>query len=155
MTHAHHGKSRFAAALCTVLPLVAFSERAWAQPREDEIAAEALFEEGKRLIEQGRIAEACAKFIDSDRFDPDISTEYHLADCFERSRRHASAWLLFRRVASKARAARDVAREERALERAAAVEPKVARLVIQVAPQPGRNKITIMRRRVDQPRSTP
>src|SRR5260370_9884027 len=71
----------------------------WAQaPQRDPIAAETLFERGKRLIEQGRTAEACAAFAESERLDPAGGTLLRLALCREAEGKLASAWLAFTEV---------------------------------------------------------
>src|SRR5215204_2648434 len=86
---------------------------AGAQER-DPAAAQALFDQAKELIRQRKFAEACPKLQESNRLDPGIGTQFHLADCYEQSGRVASAWAAFLDVASQARAASQLDREKAA-----------------------------------------
>src|SRR5581483_5876986 len=70
----------------------------------DPAAAQALFDQAKDLASQGRHVEACQKLEESEKLDPGIGTEFHLADCWQHLGRTASAWAMFREVESKARA---------------------------------------------------
>jgi hypothetical protein len=97
-------------------------------------AAVALFDEGRKLKAEGKLAEACPKLEQSQRMDPGVGTLFHLSDCYERQGRTASAWVGFREVASEAKAAKREEQERVARERAAALEPKLTRLVIEVDP---------------------
>jgi hypothetical protein len=113
----------------------------WAQPTQrDPIAAETLFERGKRLIEQGRTAEACAAFAESERLDPAGGTLLRLALCREADGKLASAWLAFTEVVRVSREgstpgdpAKLAERVRIAREHLAAIEPRVPKLVIAVA----------------------
>src|SRR4051812_25793931 len=61
--------------------------------------AQVLFTEGRRLVTEGRYAEACAKLAESQRLDPSAGAQLNLADCYERSGQTASAWTVFREAA--------------------------------------------------------
>jgi tetratricopeptide (TPR) repeat protein len=106
------------------------SSVAVAESSGDKAAAEALFVEGRKLMEAGRYLDACPKFEASQRLDPGVGTMLNLAECYEKSGRTASAWAEFREVISAARAADSREREALARERAAALENKLARLTI-------------------------
>jgi hypothetical protein len=106
--------------------------RALAQSGDSAAAARALFSEARALAAAGNHADACPKFEESLRLNRGIGTQYNLADCLERTGRTASAWGHFLEVAAAARAAGQGERETVARDRAAALEPKLARLVIQV-----------------------
>ena len=71
----------------------------------DKIAAQALFEEGRRLLVAGQYAEACPKFAESQRIDPSPSTLLNLANCWEKVGRAATAWVTYREAQSAASAA--------------------------------------------------
>jgi len=66
-------------------------------------AAEALFVEGRRLMAEGRTAEACRKFADSQALDRAPGTLLNWARCLEQIGRTASAWTAYREAAALAR----------------------------------------------------
>jgi hypothetical protein len=94
----------------------------------DPVAAETLFDEGRRLMQAGSYAEACSKFEASQRLDPGVGTLLNLADCLERSGRTASAWSRFRETAAAAVAANQREREMVARRRVEALAPRLCRL---------------------------
>jgi hypothetical protein len=96
----------------------------------DPIAAQALFDEAKQLMADGRYTAACPKFAESQQADPGLGTQFHLADCWQHVGRLASAWALFRDVESQAHARGESGRERVAHDRAAALEPFLPRLQI-------------------------
>ncbi len=97
----------------------------------DSVAAQALFDEAKQMMVEGRYTAACPKFAESQQADPGLGTQFHLADCWQHVGRMASAWALFRDVESQAHARGEMGRERVAHDRAAALEPFLPRLVIQ------------------------
>jgi hypothetical protein len=98
----------------------------------DRAAAQVLFDEGRELMEQGRAADACPRFEESERLEPGLGTRFHLAACYEALGKLASAHALFLSVAAEAASRSQPAREKVARERAQAVEPRLARLTIEV-----------------------
>jgi hypothetical protein len=114
--------------------VVMFSTLASAEPQaSDKATAQALFDQGKHLASASKFKEACSKFEESQRLDPGIGTQFHLANCYEKAGRTASAWTLFLEVASEARAQKQTDREKVARDRAAALEPKLSKLTISVS----------------------
>ncbi|HEU4538790.1 MAG TPA: hypothetical protein VFS00_31940, partial [Polyangiaceae bacterium] len=101
----------------------------------EKAAAEALFDQGKKLMAEGKHAEACPKFAESQRLDAGIGTMLYLSDCYEKIGRTASAWASFREAESAARASGQAERARIARDRAAALEPKLSRLTINVSPK--------------------
>lgn len=104
-----------------------------AEPDDQKAAAQVLFESGRSLLDQGHFDEACPKFAESQRLDPGLGTMLWLADCYESAGRLASGWAAFK-VAAAAAAQRKDGREQVARDRAAALEPRLSRLNITVAP---------------------
>lgn len=110
-------------------PPPAGSSTAPAPASPDASRAEALFQEGKSLLEQGNFSEACDRLSKSDTLDPAISTLGLLAACHEQLGRVATALREYRETAKRAEAAGD-SRAEFARKRAAELEPKVPALTI-------------------------
>lgn len=67
-----------------------------ARAERNPAAAQALFDEAKRLVQSGDFAAACPKFRASYELDPGGGTLLNLADCHARAGRTASAWSLFK-----------------------------------------------------------
>jgi len=83
-------------------------------------------------MEQGRAADACPRFEESERLEPGLGTRFHLATCYEQLGKLASAHALFLDVAAEAAQRKQAEREKVARERARAVEPRLSRLTIEV-----------------------
>jgi hypothetical protein len=114
-----------------------FSPLAWADPTsQDRVAAETLFRDGKDLASQGKIAEACPKFAESERLDPKVGTQVYLATCHEQQGKTASAWMEFNEAANQASRAHQPDREKLARDHVAALEQKLSRMAITVASAP-------------------
>jgi hypothetical protein len=103
-----------------------------AHGQDSAAAAEALFEQGRAAMERRDYETACQRFRESERIDPAAGTKLNLADCEERRGRIASAWELFR----AARHAVPESDERRAIaaSRAAALEPRLPKLTLRLAP---------------------
>jgi len=98
-------------------------------------AAQALFDEAKRLIQQGDAAAACPKLEESERLEPGIGTKLNLANCYEKVGRTASAWILYLEVESDTKRNGQVERQTMAHNRAAALQPRLSHLTISVSPK--------------------
>jgi hypothetical protein len=121
------------AALAVVCGL---SGRALAEPTpEDKAAAESLFQDALKLIEKNDYTSACPKLEASNKLDPAVGTLFNLGDCYEHTGRTASAWSSFGEARRLAERLKD-ARATDAAEREKALEPKLAKLVVEVAERP-------------------
>jgi tetratricopeptide (TPR) repeat protein len=129
---------RFGLAAALAFAAVTAPGAAQAEPNQRErITARALFDDARKLMAKRKYDEACPKLEESQRLDPGIGTQFNLADCLEHLGKTASAWSNFLDVASAAKAAGQAARADVARTRAAALEPKIARLTITVtSPSP-------------------
>jgi hypothetical protein len=103
-----------------------------ARAQGDPPAARTLFDEGRKLAAEKKYSAACPKFEESYKLDPGIGTLFNLADCWEHIGRTASAWVRFREVTEAAVRAGQADRERIARERAATLEPRLSRLVVDV-----------------------
>jgi hypothetical protein len=125
--------ARWVALGAAALALAVGEPSAWAQARaEDRVAAESLFSDARRLMEAGDYAGACPKLEASRRLEAGLGTTLNLGHCYERLGRTASAWAEFKSAAAEAQKAGDAVRKATALERAAALEPRLSRLQLDV-----------------------
>lgn len=116
--------------------------------RAADVAAEALFQEGRALLAKGRIEEAKDRFLRSQELEPRVGTLFSLGECFERSKLYASAWGAFQEAANLALKLGDD-RAESARAKAAEVEPHLARLTLSIAAFPPGASITRNGTKVD------
>ena len=102
----------------------------------DAAAAEALFDEARRLLASGDVKAACPKFAESYRLDPALGALLNLAACHEKEGRVATALSEYHDAAAQAARARDEGRVKYAKKQAAAIEPRVPHLVVAVTETP-------------------
>jgi hypothetical protein len=107
-----------------------------AQGDDPRAIAEALFRSGRELMAAGDLAQACAKFAESNRIDPKPGTLMNLALCHEKAGRTASAWAEYIQAAEVAHRAGQDERERVAEDRARSLEAALAHLVIVSAADP-------------------
>jgi hypothetical protein len=98
----------------------------------DKSVATELFKEGRTLLDEGRVAEACRKLEESQRLDPGGGTLLNLALCHEREGRTATAWVEFTEALGLAKREERAPRIEFARTHIAQLEPDLSRMVIQV-----------------------
>src|SRR5262249_41463605 len=82
--------ARYALGAASILALGTHSSHALAQSANDQ--ASRLFEDARRLMSEGRFADACPLLAQSDLLDPAVGTKMNLAKCYESLGRTASAW---------------------------------------------------------------
>jgi hypothetical protein len=124
-----HHKARLATTLA-----VAIASWSAVARGDAKVEADALFQDGKTLVKDGKLAEACEAFAASQRLDPALSTLLNLANCRELNRQLATAWSLYLEAARVARREPINPRlAEVAQKRAAALEPRLSHLGIGVS----------------------
>jgi hypothetical protein len=132
-----------AAALST--PLLA-SPVAHAQA-QDQAAARALFEDGRRLLQNGKYEEACRRLEAASKLYASPGILLNLGDCYEKLGRSASAWTEFGEAAAVATRAHHSDQVSEAKRRQAAIEPKLTRLTIRVTGEA--TSVTVTRDKTD------
>jgi hypothetical protein len=118
--------------LALAIPLAVAPAPARAQNAAEQAEARTLFDEGARLFEQGKFAEACTKLEASYHLFAGVGTRGKLAQCYEKVGRTASAWAMYQEVVALAGKAGDERRVRVAEERVAALSPHLAHLTIVV-----------------------
>lgn len=113
------------------LVVLAMAGPVWAQSSAtDKALAETLFRDGKRLFDEGKLDEACAKLQESQRIEPRLGTLLNLATCHEKQGKTASAWAEFTEAASLAAAAKQAQRAAFARTHAADLDKRLSRLTL-------------------------
>ena len=97
--------------------------------------ADSLFNAGRELLQQGRFAEACPKFAQSERLLPAVGTALNLGLCLEKLGQTASAVTAYRDAITLASALgpTEAKRITVARDRLASLEPRVAKMQIVVS----------------------
>jgi len=100
---------------------------------KDASVAQALFDAARVLMDEGKLDDACAKLAESQRIDPAPGTLLNLAVCHEQQGKTATAWTEYNDVLAIGRKDGNVERQRIAAERIRALEPRLARLTINLA----------------------
>lgn len=113
-----------------------FAEPAKESPSQptaaEKAAAQAKFEEAKKLLSRKKYKEACQLLEESLRLEEGMAARFRLAECYEKAGRLASSWITYVDVADAAQAAKMPDREKVARQRAEALKPRLAQLTIEV-----------------------
>ena len=129
---------------CIALALAAVAALA-TSAHAQSAEAESLFQEGKRLMKKGQVAQACDKFEAAERVEATPSTELNLADCREKNGQRATAWAMFIKAATSAKRAGDAKREAEGRRRAALLESQLVYLTI-IVPEEARIEGLVIKR---------
>lgn len=115
-------------------PLVALGGMlvaAHAHAQDARAASVLAYDQAEALMAQGKVSEACPRYAESHKLDPQLGTLLHLADCLERNGQTASAWATFRDAAEIADKKGDP-RKQVAEQRIQTLIPRLSRLQINV-----------------------
>jgi serine/threonine-protein kinase len=123
----------FTVVLCCIalLPRVARAQQG-SSDSASRAAAEALFEQGRKLMSEQKYAEACPKLQASHKLDPGVGTLLYLGECYEKADKLASSWAAFQEAATLGTSRGEMARVKIAQVRAAALKPRVPMVVFVV-----------------------
>lgn len=106
---------------------------AYAEPSAtDRAVAQTLFDQGRALMDEGRLAEACSAFARSQKLDPGAGTRLNLALCHEAEGRTATAWMELNEALSQAKRDHREDREQLAQQHIAALTPNVPHALLKV-----------------------
>jgi len=124
------GRSHAAALMIAIAAMV---QGGSARAQGDD--ADALFSAGRELMQQGRFAEACPKFAQSQRVLPAVGTALNLGLCLEKLGHTASAVAAYRDavVMASALGPAEAKRISVARDRLSALEPRLAKMQIVIA----------------------
>lgn len=103
-----------------------------ARAQDNSAEVEALFNDGKKLEQEGNYAAACPKFLASFNLDHRTGTLLNLADCYEKTGMFASAWARFVEARTAALRAGQNDRADFAKQHADALEAKLSKLTVLV-----------------------
>jgi hypothetical protein len=93
----------------------------------------AMLDEGRQLVREGHLKEACERLEASVRHDPTPTAMLDLAGCQEKLGATASAWGTLHRAEERARTLGDKTLADDAVKRARALEPLLSRIRVVVA----------------------
>jgi hypothetical protein len=114
--------------VCLATPQIAIADNGGA----DRATAQALFDEGRKLMHLQQFELACPKFEESARVIPLGGTLLNLADCYEKLGLLATAWSTFLNAETVAHRANNHARELEAHTRATRLESRLPRITIHI-----------------------
>lgn len=104
--------------------------------------AEALFNDGNKLMTQGKLAQACDAFEASNRVEQRAGTLIRLGECREKNQQLASAWSAYKDALTRVK---DPRKREVAKAKAAALEPRLSYLTVSVSDESRIDGLTLTR----------
>lgn len=104
--------------------------------------AEALFDQGNKLMAEGKLAQACDSFEASNRIEPRAGTLIRLGECREQNQQLASAWSAYKDALNRAI---DPGKRKRATDDIAAIEPRLSYLTVSVSDESRIEGLTLTR----------
>jgi hypothetical protein len=140
LQHRRRSIAATSVALLTLVTLLGLGagNRALAQSAE----AEALFNDGSKLMAAGKLAAACDAFEASNRVEPRAGTLIRLGECREQNQQLASAWSAYKDALTRVK---DPRKREVASAKAAALEPRLSYLTVSVSDESRIDGLTLTR----------
>jgi tetratricopeptide (TPR) repeat protein len=123
--------------------LVLLAAKAGAQSGTEVSLADTLYRQARELSAAGNYSEACPKFAESFRLDPATGTLLNLAACHEAQGKLATAFFEFSDALTESRRNRQQTRIKFAEDHIAALEPKLSRLTLVLAPEVNEPELTV------------
>ncbi|NVB77056.1 MAG: hypothetical protein HOV81_01555 [Kofleriaceae bacterium] len=97
--------------------------------RAQNAAAAAMFDDGDRLMKEGKLSEACDAFEGSNKLEPRAGTMIRLGECREQNKQLASAWSAYKDSLTRVK---DPKKKAIAQAKVSELEPKLSYLTINV-----------------------
>jgi len=113
-------------AFLAIITVVAAERSAHAQSAE----AEALFNDGNKLLAEGKLAQACEAFEASNTVEPRAGTLLRLGECREQNHQLASAWSAYKDALTRAK---DPRKRDAAAAAASRLEPRLSYLTVSIS----------------------
>lgn len=136
--------SRALALLIALGALGAAATPAQAQPSPTDAAlAESLFRDARKLMGEGRYAEACPKLKESQRLDPGGGTLLNLALCHAGEGKTATAWVELKEAQGAARRDGRSDREQVINKSLAELEPRLSMVNVHVSDEARAASVTV------------
>ena len=95
-------------------------------------ASQQLFQDGAALLKAGKVHDACLKFAESEKLDPQLGTLLNLAACHEQEGKVASAWGEYTELAGVAGKKGDKKRAAYATKKLAELDKQLPHLQLEV-----------------------
>src|SRR5262249_52637253 len=114
-----------------LVPILLLASVRIATAQKADTDAQALFDQAKALMKDGKLAEACQAFEASDHASPATTTLLNAAACRDKNGQLATAWGLFREAERRSRGTDDKLHGV-ATTHADALAPRLSRLTIVV-----------------------
>jgi hypothetical protein len=131
------GRARLAMACWIVALAWVWAPGVRAEAGSESSPAVQLFDEARKLMEDGKYEPACPKLEQSQKLDPQLGTQLHLGHCYEKLGQLASAYRTFQAAAELAalrnQQGTNEPREKIARERATNLEQRLALLELRPA----------------------
>ncbi len=107
--------------------------RVWAQEGTSQsTVAQALFEQARKLMDEGSYDDACPKLVESQRLDPATGTLLNLGICYDKAGKTASAWDAFKQALASAQREGRADRAGFAQKHIEQIEPRLSTLMVVV-----------------------
>ncbi len=119
--------------LTLVLAALIFAPSLASAQANNDAAAESLFLEGRRLLDEGKTSEACAKFQASDKAAPSVGARMNVGDCSKVLGRTATAWTAYKSAENLARKNGDSTRQAESAAAAGLLLPQLTYVKVAVS----------------------
>ena len=118
--------------LTLLLGAVVLTASTSASAQSSAAAAEQLYRDANTLQRQGKVHEACLKFVESEKLDAQLGTLLNIASCHEKEGKVAAAWSDYSELVDQATKKGDKKRATYAARKVAALDKQLPRVQLSV-----------------------